>query len=155
MSRQNVYTDEAAEADVRRAVSHVVGFFRMLGHKNEHAIEMAAQALDLTPRRAWALRYPSQLVKVARVQRDLILHRWWAQMDRQAAELRARADQIERTAEAERLATAQLQLPLGEPRCSGQSPHDSVCGDGCGPRRGVMNARSRGGGRGTGGCDAG
>src|SRR6185503_5054836 len=113
MSRQNIYAS-ADEDDARRAVRRMVQWFRASGHKNEHALEQAAIALGITPRRAWALRYPSQLVRVAREQRNLLLHRAWAHMDRQAAELRERAEKIEAEAEAERLAAAQLVLPLGE-----------------------------------------
>ena len=125
MSRQNIYAS-ADEDDARRVVSRVVAWFRASGHKNEHAIEQAAIALGITPRRAWALRYPSQLVKVARGQRALLLHRYWTLMDRQAAELRDRAEIIERQAEAERLAAAQLVLPLvGGDQCSGHSVRGS------------------------------
>lgn len=136
MSCQKVCSADAAERDAHEAVTRVVKLFRQSGHKNEHAIELAARALNITPRRAWALRYLTQPVRVLRQQRDLLLHRAWAHMDREAAQLRQRADLIERQAEAERLAEAQLSLPLG-----------GTCGEHFGPgsHSSVGGARNGGG----------
>jgi hypothetical protein len=113
MSRKNFCVLDDHDDTVHTAVRVVVGLFRQLGHKNEYAIDLAAQALQITRRRAWALRYLTQPVRVLREQRRLLLRRAWAEMDRQAAEFRAIADQVERQAEAQRIAEAQLTLPLG------------------------------------------
>jgi hypothetical protein len=129
MARQNIcYSDDPLVQDAHRAVSALVRLFRALGHKNEHAIELTAGTLDITPRRAWNLRYLTQPARMLRQQRDLLLHRAWSAMDRQAAELRRRADEIERQAEAERLADAQLLLPLVlEGACSDCSAPRGIC----------------------------
>ena len=112
MSRKNFCVLDDHDDAVHTAVRVVVGLFRQLGHKNEYAIDLAAQALQITPRRAWALRYLTQPVRVLREQRLLLLQRAWAEMDRQAAQFRAMADEVERQAEAQRIAEAQLILPL-------------------------------------------
>ena len=115
MSRQNVcFTEDADVLDAHHAVAAVIRLFRRRGYKNEHAIDLAAQTLQITPRRAWALRYLTQPVRVLREQRRLLLHRAWSEMDRQASEFRAIADAVERQAEAQRIAELQLVLPLGD-----------------------------------------
>lgn len=119
MSRQNICVmDDPYVQGAHTAVSWVVDALRR-EHKNEEAIELAAEALCLTPRRAWALRYLTQPVRVLREQYWLILHRKWAAMDAEAEKLRAAAEKILRQKEAEQLAEAQLSLPLGDSaRCS-------------------------------------
>lgn len=132
MSRQNFcYMSDPCVQGAHEAVSWVIDANRRRGHKNEEAIELAARALDLTPRRAWALRYLTQPVRVMRTQYRLMLHRKWAAMDAEAAIYRARAAEIERQAEAEQLADAQFSLPLGgSAQCLQLSLLSSRSGDG-------------------------
>ena len=116
MSRQNVcYIDDPAVRDAQRAVSCVITSFRSAGHKNDRAIELAAEALEIPRRRVWALRYLTQTVRVRPPQRDRLLRCMQSHMTRHAAQLRAEADALERRLEAERLAGTQLPLPLAVP----------------------------------------
>jgi hypothetical protein len=99
---------------------------KLQGYKDDHAFDDAATRLALTPRRVRALRR-REIWRVPVEQYRRLLDRWWADMDRQAAELHALADKLEKQAEAEWLAHNQLQLPLEE-SCSAPSSRGSISG---------------------------
>ncbi len=129
MSWRQFSNDRTAD-NASRVVRAAVRVRQLLGAKNEHAIAGAAQSLAITPRKARSMLY-GEMFRIAETEYRLLLHRWWSDMDRQAAELRNRAEEIEALAEAERLAAAQLSLPLGDASsCSLPSSRGSVSGDG-------------------------
>lgn len=121
LSRQNIcFTADPAVGDAHRIVCDLVRQFRSDGLKNEHAIAELAQVLGIPPRRAWALRYLTQPVRVLPTQRERLLHRRRLHQRICAAKLRAKADALERAVEADLLAEVQLPLPLSEPASATQ-----------------------------------
>ena len=98
-----------------QAVRWSVRWRQMLGMKQDHAFDDAGDAFALAPRYVCGV-VRDEITMVAGVRRRwrLIRHRWWADMDRQAAQFRAVADEIERQREADQIAALQLSLPLGD-----------------------------------------
>lgn len=110
MSRQNICDHEA---EARNIVARAISVFRRAGHKNEDAVRMAADLFGVSSRRVWSLKY-GQPVRVTPSLRQRLLDRWWASMERRAAQMRRDADELERQARNEALANAgQYELPLG------------------------------------------
>lgn len=98
-----------AVSSPEQAVRWSVRWRQMLGLKQDHAFDDAGSVYGLAPRFVrGVVRGELRLGKRWR----LLEHRWWADMDRQAAEFRAVADEIQRLKEAEQLADVQLSLPL-------------------------------------------
>lgn len=84
------------------------------GHKNEAAISMTADLLDISPRAAWSLKY-RQPIKATKAFRDRLVARRWVLMQERAAILRRRADELDQQARAEQSAdvvSLQYDLPL-------------------------------------------
>lgn len=101
----------------------------MLGFKQMHAFDDASAALDLSPRYVRGI-IRDELHNVVHRWRQM-RHRWWADLDRQAAEFRAIAAEIDRLKEADQIAELQLSLPLGD-GCSNHSARGSSYGYGGG-----------------------
>jgi hypothetical protein len=118
---------DAARSIARRATDWR---FRYRRWKQTHAMQDAALALGTTPRRVQAL-LRGELVRVVKEEHSRLLACFWRDMDTATAELRARADQMEREAEAERVAVLQFTLPFeSAPKCSSRSGLTSFCGVG-------------------------
>lgn len=93
-----------------QAVCLSVKLRRMLGFKQAHAFDDAGDAMSLTS------RYVRGVIRGEFRTRhwQVIRHYWWADMDRQAAQFRAIADEIDRQTEADKNAELQLNLPFGD-----------------------------------------
>lgn len=132
MSWTNLTTDP--EDAVRRAVR----WRKYLGLKQDHAFADAGAALGLTPRYVRGV-VRGEIVEPLARRWHALRERWWRDMDRQAARFREIADQIERQAEAERIADAQFVLPLllgGDQECAGKSERGLYSTAGGGPLTG-------------------
>lgn len=112
MSWGNFSEEQQLAGNAVSAVQKAVALQRRTGLKNEHAIETVADLFHLTPRRVRMWLYGEVISRPAKECR-LIMHRWWAARDLEVARLRAIADHEEREMERERIALAQLELPLG------------------------------------------
>jgi hypothetical protein len=119
---------ETEVASTERLVKRSVRVRQNLGHKQDHAMADAALALGTTARRVRAF-VRGEIFRVAAEEYRRILRRWWADMDRQAAELRAEARRLEMQAEAEWLAQHQYELPLETP-CPARSLRNVISGSG-------------------------
>lgn len=121
-----------AEA-AQRLVLESVRARRWRGFKLSHAMEDVAVSLDSTPRRIQSfLRGPLPTVLIDAYNR--LLTRWWVDIDRQAAELRAEATRIERRAEATWLAHNQYSLPFGKSPPTLPTTQSPLDGGAYGPR---------------------
>lgn len=108
-----------------RLVQRAVQWRTWLGAKKEHAIADAAPALGLSPRKARSL-FHGEPAKISTYEK--FMRRWWADMNRQAFALRAAADEIERSAEQERIASLQLSFDLRVTPCAAPSLRNSGSG---------------------------
>ena len=133
LSRTEIITDLSTGVDLFERAAHIVWrstlWRRWLGTKQYHAMEDAALALGTSRRRVQSL-LRGEIVRVLRDEHDRLLNHWLADMDRAAGELRARAAEMEREADAERLASMQLTLDLEPPKCSPRSAAGSFFGAG-------------------------
>lgn len=117
-----------AASSPEQAIRWSVKWRQMLGFKQDHAFDDAGSAYGMKPRYVRGI-VRDELRVGARWK--LLQHRWWADMDRQAAEFRKVADEIEHQKEAEQLAGLQLTLPFGEgAKCSKYCALGSSSGDG-------------------------
>jgi hypothetical protein len=132
MSETMSWTNLAAEsadcaAAAQRVAYRATIWRRWLGSKQLYAMQEAALALGTSPRRIRGLLrgevFRLAIDEYRRLERGL-----WRDLDRAAAELRARAAEMEREAEAERLTNLQLTLNLEPRQCSKRSVRTSFCG---------------------------
>jgi hypothetical protein len=94
-----------------RAIKWSVRWRQFRGFKQDHACQDAGDFLGLTPRYVRGVVWNE--LKIGEERWASVRRRWWADCDRQAAALRAAADAIIEAKEAEQLADAQHELPLG------------------------------------------
>lgn len=117
-----------AVSSPEQAVRWSVRWRQMLGFKQDHAFHDTGNFYGVKPRYVRGV-FRDELRLGDRWK--ALQHRWWADMDRQAAEFRKLADQIQQQKEAEQTADLQLMLPLGEgPKCSNCCARGSSYGDG-------------------------
>jgi hypothetical protein len=138
MSRRFFSVSEADGGALRRAVNIVTSAVRArrsMGHKNEYAIEQAAMALGMTPRRIAGLMY-GEVFRLASNEYLGLMARWGRDIDQQISAMRGEAERMEQHAEHLRIADTQLSLDLGEPPCSTISAGSF----GLGWRGGISNA---------------
>lgn len=91
--------------ETRRIVRDAVRFRQHIGLKTEHAFEDVAEAYGTTARRVRSL-FRGELVKVLRQEFRALMEKRWSDLRRQAADLRARADELDRIEQKERAALA-------------------------------------------------
>ena len=103
---------ELAVNEPERAVRWAVRWRQCLGLKQEHAFSETGAALGLSARYIRGVFRDE--MRLSRQRWRQISRRIWDDMDRQAAEFRALAQQIEAKAEMGRLADKQLTLSFGE-----------------------------------------
>lgn len=113
-------------APIERMMRRSVKIRQWMGFKVDHAFEDAGLALGTTPRRVRGF-VRGEVFKVAADEYRHMLHRWWADIDRQTAELQALAIRLQNEAEKEWSDEHQLSLPLGDPP-SASSSHISRSG---------------------------
>lgn len=104
--------DQLAFSDACSVIQRAVLLQRRTGLKNEHAIETVADLFQLSPRRVRAWLY-GEVFNPQAVECLQIVRRWYAARDLEVARLRVLAEEVERQNERERVALAQLELPLG------------------------------------------
>lgn len=98
-----------------QAIRWSVRWRQMLGMKQEHAFDDAGDALALAPRYVCGVvRDEITMVTGIRRRWRLMQRRWWADLDRQAAEFRAIAAEIDRLKEADQIAEIQLSFSFGD-----------------------------------------
>lgn len=93
-------TDEA-----RRIIRDAVIIRQRDGLKVEHAFEVVGEAYTTTARRVRSL-FRGEPAKVLRKEFCLLMEKRWSDLRRQAADLRARADDLDRIEQKERAALA-------------------------------------------------
>lgn len=124
MNRAQSWSDFSDKA--QPLLRAVVAIERRDGAKAMDAISNAARRLGVTCRMARSLLY-SEPVRISQEKYQQMLARWWIDMDRQAAALEARAQEIRDAAEAARIAGTQTELELGTP-CGTQPPRKGASG---------------------------
>lgn len=126
-----MYRSKIAKIDagvIERMVNRSVDARRWMGAKQECAMEDTATALGVRPRRIRSF-IRGEITQAPIREYRRMLHRWWADMDKQAAALQELGIAVQKDAEAVWLAENQLSLPL-ENTCSVRSQHKSASGVG-------------------------
>lgn len=100
-----------AITDPEHAIKWSVRWRQFLGFKQDHAFEDTGTFLGLTPR--YVRGIVRDELRVGNDRWQSLRRRWWADCDRQAAELIAAAAEIKLAKEADQAAYAQYELPLG------------------------------------------